>query len=136
MARTRTPISSLLLSLALLLPGCVSETTSSPDYGDLDARQSTAQGTWMVMDGQKAAGFVVRFEEKGDKGTVLLSVRNPNNQDLGWVDQLGRAWRYRPHEDPEWVSTGSTLQGVRHILELGENTRLEACDLADLPATH
>ncbi|MFT5199343.1 MAG: hypothetical protein ACI87O_002012 [Planctomycetota bacterium] len=133
MARNRFLATSLLLGLALLTSGCVSETTSSPDYGDLNARQAKPQGSWLVWEGSQAMGYVVRFAESGSQGTVLLSVRNGHNQDLGWIDQLGRAWRYRPHADPEWVSTGSTLQGVRDILELGETVRLEACSLTDLP---
>ena len=135
MLRDRYSILSLLLGLPLLLAGCVSETTSSQDYGDLNARKSTAQGAWEVREGDRAVGYVVRFEEAGEQGSVLLSVRNIHNQDLGWIDQLGRAWRYRPHEDPEWVSTGATLQGVRHILKLGENTRMDPCELVDLPTT-
>ena len=129
----RSLTSSWLLGLALLAPSCVSETTSSPDYGDLSARKSTAQGAWEVLEDDRAVGYVVRFEEASERDNVLLSVRNIHNQDLGWIDQLGRAWRYRPHEDPEWVSTGSTLQGVRHILELGESTRMKSCGLGDLP---
>ena len=136
MARNRSLTFSLLLGLTMLAASCVSETTSSQDYGDLNARQSTAQGAWEVLDGQKTVGYVVRFEEKGEQDNLLLSVRNTYNQDLGWIDQLGRAWRYRPHEDPEWISTGSTLQGVRHILEVGESTRMESCSLTDLPAPH
>ncbi|MDF1837172.1 MAG: hypothetical protein P1V35_04835 [Planctomycetota bacterium] len=135
MVRNRSHALGLVLALSLPASSCVSETTSSQDYGDLNARQSMAKGAWKIWEGQKAAGYVVRFEEKGEKPSVLLSVRNTHNQDLGWIDQLGRAWRYRPHEDPEWVSTGSTLQGVRHILELGDRARLEACDLVDLPTT-
>ena len=116
-----------------MAPGCVSETQSSPDYGDLSARQAKPQGCWQVWQGEQLAGYVVRFEEAGPGGSMLLSVRNNHNQDLGWIDQVGRAWRYRPHEDPEWMSSGSTLQGVRQILKLGEGALMKTCSLSDLP---
>ncbi len=134
MVRNQSFIASALL--ALILSGCLSETTSSPNYGDLGARQAKAQDSWKVLEGSDLRGFVVRFEEAAPNKQILLSVRNGHNQDLGWIDQLGRAWRYRLHEDPEWVSTGSTLQGVRTILKLGDGARLENCPLSELPSSH
>lgn len=136
MVRNRSFVASAFFTLPLALSGCLSETTSSRDYGDLDARQAKAQDSWKVLDGSELRGFVVRFEEATPEGSILLSVRNSHNQDLGWIDQLGRAWRYRPHEDPEWVSTGSTVQGVRGILGLGEGARLQVCTLEELPSGH
>ncbi len=134
MVRNLSFVTYTLAAAILALPGCLSETTSSQDYGDLDARRATATNSWKVVEGAAMRGFVVRFQESAPKANVLLSVRNEHNQDLGWIDQLGRAWRYRPHEDPEWVSTGSTLQGVRAILEVGESARLLVCELSELPA--
>ena len=133
MVRTHTLATNLLLGLIAMAPSCVSETKSSPDYGDLSARQAKPKGCWQVWQGAQLAGYVVRFEEPGQGGSMLLSVRNSHNQDLGWIDQVGRAWRYRPHEDPEWMSSGSTLQGVRQILKLGEDARMLSCPLSDLP---
>jgi hypothetical protein len=123
----------MLLGLILATPACVSKTTSTPDYGDTNARKAEPEGCWQIMDGSGIVGYLVRFKEGQGDGNILLSVRNRHNQDLGWIDGLGRAWRYRPHEDPEWISTGSTLQGVRHILELGGSALLKDCSLSDLP---
>ncbi|MCP5021825.1 MAG: hypothetical protein GY930_08600 [bacterium] len=133
MLRNQSFAASAFLALPLALLGCLSESTSSEDFGDLNARHAKAQDSWKVLEGSELRGFLVRFEESTAEGSVLLSVRNRHNQDLGWIDQLGRAWRYRPHEDPEWVSTGSTVQGVRGILGLGEGVHLQGCALDELP---
>lgn len=130
-------ISSLLPSLMLplaLLGGCHTERreerapmpSAQPVHGD-------ATRAWRVLDGQRAAGFVVRFDERGPSARSFYSVRNPLQQELGMIDSLGRAWRFRLFaEEPDWVHTGSVLDGARTILELSAAARMEEIALGEL----
>jgi hypothetical protein len=62
----------------------------------------------------------VRFEDESAPEHTFFSVRNERHQELGMIDRLGRAFRYRPHErDPEWLGTGTVLDGTRRILGAG-----------------
>ncbi|MCA9000577.1 MAG: hypothetical protein KDB61_01545 [Planctomycetes bacterium] len=133
MVRNRALLTASLLGLLLGGSACVSETTSSQDFGDLNARQAAPTACWVAESAGRQVGYLVRFEEGGGAGSVLLSVRNAQNQDLGWIDATGRAWRYRPHEDPEWISTGSTVHGIQGILGLATLPTLQSCELSDLP---
>jgi len=90
---------------------------------------------WLVHDEQnKLVGSVVRYEEPRAQRRFLYSVRNLHGQDMGMVDQLGRAYRYRPHADPEWLSTGPVREGVLAILGQGLGGRLQEVSLDELAA--
>ena len=108
--------------------GCIRRTVSSPDFGDAEARHALASDGWRVWAEDRLAGYLVRFDELGGGGATLISVRNAHNQDLGWIDEQGRAWRYRLHADPEWIGTGSRAMGAGLILGLANLPRLEAVE--------
>jgi hypothetical protein len=88
---------------------------------------------WRVAGPDRDHGFVVRFREEGDAERAYFSVRNVHLQDLGIVDARGRAYRYRPHQrDPEWVGSGTVLEGARRILDAPAPCRLEEVALGAL----
>lgn len=117
-----------LLSVAL---GCASH-VSRQERSDPEAQVtiSSAARAWHVVQDGRVLGILVEFEERdGPRG--FFSVRNPQHQELGMVDEHGRSWRYRPHaEEPEWLGTGTVLEGVRGILGLGPGAELVEVDLA------
>ena len=55
------------------------------------------------------------WDEAKQMLNVWLSTQTPHRarQDLGMIDTLGRAWRYRPHtREAEWLTTGTVVQGA------------------------
>ena len=94
-----------------------------------------ASRCWKVLEHGEPQGWVVRFEGPGGPGHEYYSVRNLHHQELGTLDEQGRAWRFVPHErEAEWVATGTVLEGTRLILELGFEAELEEMPLAELSA--
>jgi len=79
-------------------------------------------------------GSVVRYEEPSGEQRFVYSVRNVHGQDMGMVDRLGRAYRNRPHADPEWLSTGPVEEGVLAILGRGPGGYLREIPLEELEA--
>jgi hypothetical protein len=89
---------------------------------------------WTILGGSDAElGFVVRFEEVAptlDQARTFFSVRNIHGQELGLVDDLGRAWRYRPHAlEPDWVGTDGLAEGVARILGSPAQILLQPAEL-------
>ena len=123
-----------LLAGALCLPGCIRRTVSSPDFGAGEARHAQATSAWKIWHDGRLAGYLIKFDERGASGQSLVSVRNEHNQDLGWIDGQGRAWRYRLHEEPEWIGTGSREMGAQTILGLPGRVRLAPIDHEALQA--
>jgi hypothetical protein len=88
---------------------------------------------WRVAGPDRDHGFVVQFREQGSSERTYFSVRNLHLQDLGIVDEHGRAYRYRPHQrDPEWVGSGTVLEGARRILDAPSACSLEEVALGAL----
>ena len=85
---------------------------------------------WEVLDQSGLnVGLVVLFESVGLLEPTYM-VRNVWHQDLGRVDQLGRAFRYVPHaKEAAWVGSGTLLQGVERIL------KRQSCQLIELPSS-
>ena len=114
---------ALLASLASLpLAACMTSTTSLEPVG-LDRAVLTpvpAVRAWVVIAQGEVVGSVVRSAERGRDGRFLYVVRNIWDQDLGVVDELGRAWRRVPHQEDEWSGTGTVAQGVRSILSASD----------------
>jgi hypothetical protein len=80
------------------------------------------------FEGEKV-GLALRFraEGLGERGWTV--VQNPWGQDLGLLDEHGRAWRYRPFgQEPELLGACATVEGVARILEL-DPQRLELVEL-------
>ena len=111
------PLSIALL--ALLGAGCVQTTvrpaTEQTPQLILTARPARA---WQVVEAGTQIGRVVFYASNQDPAESLFSVQNVFQQELGLIDSLGKAWRYRPHQlEAEWVTTGTLLEGARAILE-------------------
>jgi len=112
------------------LVGCrTTSSTTNAIASEAVVSTGTVSGIWQVLDDGRAVGFLVRFEDEGVPERTFFSVRNERHQELGMIDRLGRAFRYRPHErDPEWLGTGTVLDGARRIL--GAGTALEELERA------
>ena len=122
-------------ALVALLSGCVvtrTERLSSPEVAPPVVGVNEA--SWRVTADGELVGFVRRYSpelggpaapEEAGYGP-WYAVQNRWAQELGLIDELGRAWRLRPHsEGPEWVGTGTVAEGVAEVLELDEDLELE-----------
>lgn len=114
----RSPNVMCLLLLGLAPGACRTATTeSSTNTQDAIVTRTLAVRAWEVWDRSGCLGSVVRYEDLADPARAFYAVRNPDQQDLGIVDLEGRAWRYLPHQrDPDWLGTGTVLQGTTRIL--------------------
>lgn len=112
-----------------LLSACIEARSSAPV--GLDRAVLTpvpAARAWIVQEDGITVGSVVRYAERGQDGRFLYMVRNLWDQDLGVIDELGRAWRRVPHEEDRWIGTGTVSQGVQSILGIGQ-----FCTMTELP---
>lgn len=134
--RTTLKTFELLLAFALLsCPACLTSSHSQPP--GLDEREiakSVAVRSWLVQaEAGPAAGCVVRLETADEPDRYLYVVRNLFSQDLGLIDKLGRAYRYRPHRDEaELLGSATVAEGASRILELQEPAELIEIPLGDL----
>ena len=117
----------LLPIVALTALGCVSSKDSSPPGLDSAVVQhSKATRAWNLRSQGVAVGSVIRYESVLGPDRFYFIVRNRHEQDMGLVDALGRAYRNRPFEDePEWLGSGTVLDGARLILGLGGAVELD-----------
>ncbi|MEC7232117.1 MAG: hypothetical protein VXW31_04190 [Planctomycetota bacterium] len=107
------------------LPGCMTTTIQDPPGIERAVLTPVpAVRAWVVLEAGRVEGSVVRYAERGQDGRFLYVVRNIWDQDLGVVDELGRAWRRVPHEEDRWIGTGTVADGVRRILDLGRGCAL------------
>jgi hypothetical protein len=125
-------LSRLALALPLVVAAChtTESRTTIGTHEAAEPRLGVPTAAWTVHEAGQPAhsplGEVVRFEDAGDPPGVMFLVRNRWSQDLGLVDELGRAWRFRPHgAEPEWVGTGTVAQGAGLILGARGDCRLE-----------
>lgn len=129
---TALRVTALALGFAswALLPGCMTTTTTQEPPGIERAVLTPvpAVRAWVVLEAGRVEGSVVRYAERGQDGRFLYVVRNVWDQDLGVVDELGRAWRRVPHQEDRWIGTGTVADGVRRILDLGRG-----CALSEQP---
>jgi len=127
----------MLLLLALALPGAACVTSQSTKYfasPKRDAVHTEPARAWRLLHGEESAGFVVLFRAAKKDGQLWFAVRNEWNQELGMVDSLGRAWRFRPHgEEAEWLGSGTVADGAALILRLEGVHRLTEIGLETLP---
>lgn len=125
----------LLLGLCAALLGCVSTKSERLSYDDSSGApvHLVPERAWELRDGVLVVGHVVLFDAHDDSGHIYYSVRNSWQQELGLVDELGRVWRFRPfEEEPEWMGSGSVVEGARLILDLGPAAALHEVELAGL----
>jgi hypothetical protein len=127
----------LLLGAATLgsLTGCVATTTSQPVGLDRAVLHSIpVSRAWIVVEDGETLGSVVRYSERGSAGRFLYVVRNIWDQDLGVIDERGRAWRRVPHEEDRWIGTGTVVQGVRQVLDSGSRAQMIERPIDDVEA--
>jgi len=120
--------------LPFLLLGCRSSTTSeSVGPRSPVVTRTTPVRAWEMWQQGRCLGSLVRFEDPGDTSRGYYSVRAREGHEIGLVDLEGRAWRYRAHQsEPEWLGTGTVLDGVRRILGGTQSAELVEVDLAQL----
>lgn len=122
-----------LIALGSLGSGCrFDQSSAPPELDEAWVLGLEATRAWRVESGGEALGSVVRFRETTPPHRVLFAVRNVHDQDMGRIDAKGRAWRERPHREPEWAGTGTVANGVRLILGLSEEPELHELPLAAL----
>ena len=125
----------LLLGLCAILLGCVSTKRERLSFDDGSGApvHLVPERAWELREGQEVLGHVVLFNAQDDGRRRYYSVRNNWQQELGLVDELGRIWRFRPFEqEPEWMGSGSVVEGARLILDLGPAAALHEVELAGL----
>jgi hypothetical protein len=133
-----THFRTLALIACLVPAACTTESQSQRSGPKLPVvtRTLPARG-WEVRDDGRLAGSVLLYTEPARASTGYYSVRNAQGQVLGMVDFDGRAWRYRVHEEqPEWLGTGTVIEGVRRILGTSPLSALEEVELAALSGEH
>ena len=74
-----------------------------------------------LVQGNRQVGSLRRFVGTQAPSRSVLVVQNLHGQDLGIVDELGRAWRYRPHQEPKFLGTWSVEEGALRILGVYES---------------
>lgn len=85
---------------------------------------------WRVIEGGTLRGYVVRFVDRKVATRCSYSVRNELQQELGTIDELGRAWRFVPHQrEASFVCTSTLTRGVSELLRTGPATKLEEVEL-------
>lgn len=119
MADRRGMLRPLLYVCAALLPGCVTTETRSASAAPAPAVATAPMRAWAAQGPDGATlGYVVRFaEDRAQTPRGFFSVRNPYQQELGLVDDLGRSWRFEAHQsEPTWLGTGSVAEATSRIL--------------------
>ncbi len=136
--KTSTRLRTFALSACLLGAGCTTESQSQrPGPENAIVTRALPMRGWEVRDDGRLAGSVLLYTEPERANMGYYSVRNAQGQVLGMVDFDGRAWRYRLHEEqPEWLGTGTVLEGVRRILGTSALSLLEQVELASLTGGH
>lgn len=98
------------------------------DHGEAVVRRARPTRAWRAVSEGRVLGVVVLFEEGAGETGRFFSVRNAWMQDLGMIDDTGRAWAFRPHEEqPVWLTTGTVAEGAAEILGAA------ACELLEIP---
>jgi hypothetical protein len=128
---TAAAIPALLWALcaagALLAPAC--RGPRPPTRGEYEIVRGQPERRFEARFEGEKVGLALRFraEGLGERGWTV--VQNPWGQDLGLLDEHGRAWRYRPFgQEPELLGACATAEGVARILEL-DPQRLELVEL-------
>ncbi|MBI5361730.1 MAG: hypothetical protein HZA53_01035, partial [Planctomycetes bacterium] len=107
-----------MLASFLLAAACRTTSATAPaGLREVTATRAKLMQSFEVRSRAVLAGYVLRYASDEEPPRTYFVVRNREHQDLGLVDALGRAWCYRAHErEPEWITTGTVLQGARAIL--------------------
>lgn len=124
--KRRALLLATLLGLAVL--GCETTERRRPKPAEITpVRRASPTRAWQVVHAGEVVGSVVYFAAVGSPALSVYVVRNTWQQDLGWIDGLGRAYRLLPHHrDPAWAGTGTIAVGTARILELDECELIES----------
>jgi hypothetical protein len=116
------PARWLLLLLCLApLAGCRTTTQQAPvGLSEAILLPTPAVRAWTLMADGSRVGSIVRYQEATGPGRHVFAVRNIHDQDLGLIDALGRAWRMRPHAEPDLLGSGTVREGAARILGLDQ----------------
>ena len=114
----------LALVPLLLALGCQTRVVTSPAWSaEAVPAYSQAARAWEVVERGQVVGVVIEFDAQG--GRRFYSVRNAWHQELGLVDSMGRAWRYRPHaREADWLGSGTLIEGAAQVLGIGGQAEL------------
>lgn len=127
------------LALALGALACTTTTEVLPVGLELNHPvHGQALRAWRLLGEEGTLGYAVEFGAPSDPdptARTVYSVRNAWQQELGTIDGLGRAWRFRPHSEATWLTTGTLAEGVRAILDAPAAAHLEEIALALLEGT-
>ncbi|MFT4538041.1 MAG: hypothetical protein ACI841_001138 [Planctomycetota bacterium] len=119
-----------LLCLPLLLASCrftVESTPAGTHAAEITVGSLVA--TWRVTEEGETRGWLRRYSAQSTQQGAIFVVQNEFEQDLGYVDSHGRAWRRLPHQEkPQWLTTGTVLVGVGQILGIDS-----ALELVEMP---
>lgn len=134
--QVRAPLALFVSLAAVLAPACQTTTeASAANARGGEPVEAHPVEAWEAVSDGRAIGVVVRFEVSSRPEEAWFSVRNPHQQELGLVDTRGRAWRYRPAAaDPDWIGTGTVIEGVAQILSAPIALELYEVPLATLLA--
>lgn len=102
--------------LILALAACTTAEQAPVGLDGAVVLPTPAVRAWVARVGLREVGSVVRYEEAVGPGRHLFAVRDVHAQDLGYVDAQGRAWRLRPHAEPELVGAGTVAECAARIL--------------------
>ena len=93
----------------------------------------TVARAWQLWDRGTCVGHVVWHQDANDPERGFFNVSNAEHQVLGMIDEHNRAWRYRPHQrEPEWLGTGTVLEGSRMIIGASGTSELFRIALDEL----
>jgi hypothetical protein len=128
-------VSTQDLICALLCASCFACLGATPQRvarAPVTATLSNPSRAWELVQDGKVLGTLVEFEELYG-GRRFFSVRNADQQELGLVDEHGRAWRFVPHaRDSEWLGSGTIFEGARRILGTSRKLAVFEVDLETL----
>lgn len=98
-----------------------------PVAGFVEARYELFEET---PAGAELAGYMAKTRYRFPTGDLVLwLVENRHFQELGFIDENGRAWRKLAFaQDPEWVATGSLDKGARALLRATVNITVARID--------
>jgi hypothetical protein len=125
---------ALLTSLCTLSSACTTTREQIPVNAESAVVQRLRpERAWRVVDADQTIGFVVSFVDPARSTRCSYSVRNPLHQELGTIDELGRTWRFLPHQrDAEWVCTTTLRDGTARLLGASAGACLEEVGLDEL----
>ena len=122
----------IALLLAFTQSACETTSRSVSLLRDFDVTHAAATRAWIVIDEGRTIGEMVRYDDEAG-ARFFYSVRNRFHQELGFIDSVGRAYRFRAHQpEPNWTGTGAVIEGVRSILDAGLGSELLEVELAQL----